>query len=314
MERYLTATVFGLVDLEMYYPDMDQMPDWAKEKLKKRIADHRCGHRSMGDQLRSATTVADLQNIIAEWAETIEKVLIKEGRGFYQVKTHKGKTPASIKVEIEVKKGDYNPDYDYHGDDRKYGVSSFSAPVSMLIESEDGKVWLPAWFVQKKLNEVKNNAHYNSQKYNRYPINPQIWPEPLKKKFLAHHFDQLPDQADIDAQLADQAAKLEEKRQVREKEEAIRRAESEKREAEERAVKQAKEAKAAIRKERLRAAMERKENVNVEWKSWYRKKGFCHAIEEAAENVTLLISGARTYILFPDGDEQIVKTSNVKIV
>ena len=54
-------------------------------------------------------------------------------------------------------------------------------------------------------------------------------------------------------------------------------------------------------------------NVDVTWSYWGGTRSKPQKITDSASNVTIHTSGARAYIIFPDGDEIIVATKNLTI-
>jgi len=69
---------------------------------------------------------------------------------------------------------------------------------------------------------------------------------------------------------------------------------------------------ADLERERRRAKMPVRHNVNVRWTSWILLHGKRQRQEHTAQNVSVRIAGAVSYVIYPDGGEVRVATKNLE--
>lgn len=285
-------------------PTRENAPDFVKEKFKNQVQPSLCM-----SALGRARTLAEAEQAINEHLGRIEQSIRAVGWGCIKVKIGKGASPASVKAKLECWAGETPPSG--RPDERKKVVSEFYAPASAVMAcQEKGYGLLNQFFVIKKLEEVAARSQSGSR-YKRVPVAPAICPpgvlEEVKKRMMA----QLPTQEALEAQAA-AALLLESERQakIQEREKAVmQRREIQAAQAASNVIRQA--AKADDRKNKL-AAMETHKNVSAHWHNWAGTSKNRVKIERDAEGVDVHISGARAYVVFPDGEEIIVATKNLQ--
>jgi hypothetical protein len=214
---------------------------------------------------------------------------MRAGLGFYLVKVGKGKTDKSVRVTISVTRGE----------------SHFFAPATMVVKTSAGATYLPAWFVQKALAELRARSR-PSQNYNRIPLENRQVPQALRHDYLQSLIACLPSEAEIEAHK--EAQRKAKAAQAEARAIAAEQAKIEAREREEQAT-------AAKKKHADRlSALPRQEHVQVSWIEWVKFKGRFQPNTKIANDVTVVTSGKRAYVVFPDGSEKIVSTSNLTVL
>ncbi|MHB8975522.1 MAG: hypothetical protein ACYDAI_02515 [Trichloromonadaceae bacterium] len=316
MSHITRVEVFESLATLLFYEPED-LPEWGEKKLKPLLTTKAINlvRRYEG----KIQTVTDARALLEEWSKIVSEEIVDMGLGHQRVKAGKGKTEASRKITIEIFKNHYLGDGQNDGAPPERSEVHFFAPASMIYTDPQGQDWLSDYFVRQKLAEKSKRAWYKKDSYQRTPCHKPEWAH--RESFLELHLHQIPAQEAVDSHLERRAA---EKREQLERLAAEREAErlaweagAPAREvaAAARAVAKAKaEARTALAREK----MEKHEGVNVRWFEWEQRKNGKYKtrvkVEEAAENVTLRISGDRTYIVFSNGAEIMKKSSNVEIL
>lgn len=296
----LNVKVFGDHNFEIREPDIGALPPFYQRTWLSEL-----GREQFARELREAQDLGAAETAIRRYVDRVERALLIVKRGYYPVKAGKGKTDKSRRIRIECRCGD-RPD-------APAIVSSFYAPASQVVLGPPGprglrNAYLPCFIVMRELKEVAARAQYNSQRFDRIPIAHACWPPHFKQQLFDALVSQLP-HADI---IADEIRAREARQEMSMKQQTeAAQLEAQKRDIdpEMREKKQTKAKAARLRREQK---MERRIDVHVKWHAWTRARGrFVPQYYEAA-HVSVLISGAASYILFPDGRRLRVHTANLE--
>lgn len=238
-------------------------------------------------------------------AKVEEQMSQNTGGGYVGAQLKEGKTDASFRATVQTV-------YDYSIDgfeDYQPGTSTFYTPVSIVIRDPQNEKygWIPAWFVRKKLKE--NAGRRSCRTALRWPAKIIILPDCEKEELIKKHIDQIPSEVKI-REFQDAERKKRAEQEINRKKEATER---EKREADLAAAAKKEAEKKEKAKQKRREKLPRIENVDVKVKSWVGGSSF-RSVEYEFDDVTLIQSGKRTYILFPDGSESFYASKNVTIV
>ncbi|TXZ98638.1 hypothetical protein FXE22_04935 [Vibrio cholerae] len=253
--------------------------------------------------------VNEIKKKAERFADQLEKVLIKNGQAFVCVKVAAGKTDKSIKATVKTR---YKSSCE-EGESFS-GLSSFYAPVSMLVE----ETYLPIWFVNKK---IKENSARTKSKYNDVRVCDEepCWPK--KTDFLAYFFDSI----ELESLMANESkyqrlikeanlieAKNALKRQVKRQKEREQQKLARKKREEERVS--LAEKNRVIEMEKMEQ-METVHDVDIEYKKWHVGKNFKSTIEKL-NGVSLRYSPSRIWVWIGNKYEKgfKVKAANVKIL
>jgi hypothetical protein len=242
---------------------------------------------------------------INAYVDRVENAIINGGRGYYAVKVHKGKTERSLEISLPCTAG--------REPGAKRITSSFLVPASIVqrassdsAHSSCGYVW--AFRVKEELKNLSERSLYARQKYERVPIDQPCWPSHLKQQFKDLLLAQLPNVEQIEAadQIATMAAKTaaaarQEQQAQANRAQVTRIAETQRQVTE----------KSIAERAKRQAKMEHQHNVNVEWFTWATKNGKSVKVHGHAENVSVRISGAASYVLLSGGREIRVATKNL---
>lgn len=167
----------------------------------------------------SLLSIDERKSLLIEITKPLPEKLLNLGGGYHgmrwlAVQAKEGKTAASAKCTIGVLRESNQPDVLREGVDvlidyRAYcpGKSQFFAPASMLYRTADG-CFLPEWFVQKKLREIRDNSPRRAR-FDRIPAGPAVWPG--LTAWLEQLFQILPSQEEIEAAQEENEKKNEER-------------------------------------------------------------------------------------------------------
>ena len=251
--------------------------------------------------LAKARDRAECESIVEKYMEKLQQVLQATGNLYHEVRVSKGKTEKSKRVEIRCYAGEVGG---------KKITSSFYVPTSMVIVAggESGKGYLPAWFVKNKLDEVRKNSMYSSQRYERIPIKKPFWPEELKSDLREKLVAQLPASSKFEAIERKRQEKREQLKKKRELEQQRHQA-WEKEQAKE-------QEKRRLKHEEHLSKLEQYHGASARWsKSVKNIDGTYGRKEYEADNVSIYISGGqgkKVYIVHPDGKEVVAMREHVE--
>lgn len=297
-KMYVIGKGYIHVPFPHFIPKYDGVLD--KQELRFVQRGTLCGTNTMPVHFRSPVEALEA---VPEIETKFTKAILSSGGGMLRVKIGKGKTEKSVRVKIPVQRVPLAGFPSYLESEEKIFEASFLAPASIIQCTEDDETgekitWFPAWLCKKKLKE-------RNLKPARTPEIPLAW----RKEYQILLREALPPAPSPEEVAAKQAAKEEQKRHQAAEVAAAAvtaqlRAEAEKSEKERKNKKH----------EAHLASLPRQEHVHVTWQTWERHRGKFQKIECEADDVTVAVSGSRAYLLFPNGDEQIVSTKSLKIV
>jgi hypothetical protein len=189
----------GKYALVVALPDLSPFsPDWIQKKFRTLA--------QPGYFISAATNAGSLNEVqqeIEKYLDRVEAAFVDVQRGVFKVKIRKGKTPASVKAEIECFAGDLVKDpYSQMNDqflDRRKVLSTFYAPASMVLPcDEEGYGYLPQFFVTQKLEELAKRS-YKTNSFKRMPVSPAVCPPGIREEISKIIFEKLPTHEMLDA-------------------------------------------------------------------------------------------------------------------
>jgi hypothetical protein len=296
----LNVKLFHYYNFEIKEPDTGALPPFYLSIWLSALEKDRFAH-----ELRAATDRDAAVAAISRYVNRVERASLAVKRGYYQVKAGKGKTDRSYRISIDCRRG--------NDPDAPVVVSSFYSPASQVVLSPPGprglrKAYLPCFIVLRALKEVAERAVYDSQRFDRIPVAHAGWPPHFKQELFDSLVAQLP-HPDVFAHETRTREAQQEIANRRQAEAAQLEAQKRQTDLELSEKRKAKSKAARLRREQK---MERRVDVHVKWHTWSRERGrFVPQYDEAA-HVSVLISGAASYILFPDGGRLRVKTANLE--
>lgn len=295
----MSVKIFGHYEFNF---DMPNLPDWANERICEKL---RPDLRSFEYSMSLATSIVGASATIESYITSINNAARASSIFFVKVKVSSGKTEESVKAKIEC----------FAGNSMDRVTSLIYAPRSMVLPADEkGHGYLPLFFVNNKLTELAGRSRYKSQQFTRRPIVetnlPQHLMEDLRKKLRC----QLPDENVVTKWREEAEMQTEENRKRNQLNQELAKIERD-----ENAARIAAEAIQLQKlKEKRFAKMETHAGVDIEWIKWTKTKvgSYTRNVSEvcSAANVTIRISGARTYIFLPQRNEFAVATKNVKIL
>jgi len=295
-----TIQIFGQYDLQVNEPVIGNLPAFQQSQWRGALDES-----TLVEELGQAQDLTDVEFAIRRYVERAERAVLSVGRGFYLVTVGKGKTNLSRHIAISCARG------------RAPGAPTVTArldvPASLVVLAPAGarghrEAFLAAFFVDQQLTQIASRAAYPRQQFERVPLTQPCWPAHLKQQFLNSLLSQLPSAAAIErdrlarerarAMLAAQYAAA--ARVVEQQRETLR------------ALLHEQKRQADLERERRRAKMPVRHKVNVRWTSWILRHGKRQRQEHTAQNVSVRIAGAVSYVIYPDGGEVRVATKNLE--
>lgn len=244
-----------------------------------------------------------LEESLAAFGQKVSSMYAKRS-GYLKVKVKPGKTDSSRQVYLKL--------WAVEKVDPMWGAGryGFVAPTdptkrwvfvpTTLLHSVGEDLYLPDWFLQKKLIELQKNSTHKFVGWKYIVKDEIVWlGAAAYQDFLRN---QLP------ADLVQHCEKLRQERlatdEARRREEKARLASIE----QERTNEPARLAAEKANSEKTKAKALAKLNtllgwasVNVRYQEWTKTRGSISSIERTADDVTVRQSGARAYIIFSDG-------------
>ena len=294
--------IFGEHDFELHEPEVGTLPDFLQPRWSVAL-----NRSALVRELAQAQDRETAERALRRYVERAEQAVLMVGRGFYPVKIGKGKTERSRRIALACARG---PE-----PDAPAVTSRFYAPAALVVLAPPGArghqdAFLPAFWVREKLKEVAARAVYARQQFERVPRAKPCWPAHLIQQFLESLLSQLPAAHVIEAE---RLARDRERARLAAQRTAIAPVTAQQREAV-RAELQARERALELRRARRNAKMPIRTNVNVRWTTWtsLRRRFLSH--EHHAQNVSVRVAGAVSYVICPDGREVRVATKNLEYV
>ncbi|MBN9424154.1 MAG: hypothetical protein BGO63_18315 [Candidatus Accumulibacter sp. 66-26] len=254
------------------------------------------------------STARALEFLRAQHIPMAAEAVVAAGHGWLHAKYRPGKTTKSLHVGVACRLGK-----DHRECTADKTVSWFYAPANLALLDGPGFCFLPAWFVAKALQGVRERSRSARLKVDRIPVDAPCWPPALADgEYFTRLLKWLPTSAELDAcRLA-----IIESRRVAEQKVMQWEADSETRAA--LATRQAearnkREQKSAVARQKRIAQQPSKTNVNVRWRTWSKLNGRFVAADHEASGVTVRLAGARAYIVFSTGREIAVATKNLTV-
>lgn len=242
-------------------------------------------------------SLSEAKEKLTKFAIETATAMEQAGSGWLTIKVRPGKTEKSVRAEIQCCAD---------GDPQRPCKSTFFAPAKMIRTMKGGETLLPAWFVRRALTEVRDRSRYARHAYERVPVQKPRVPDQWRDEYLAHILSQLPSEEEA-------AIKAGELARIR-AESLAAQAEADAKRALALAESRAAAARKAERHATRLASLPRHESVRASWPAWYKKRGRLVKYMRDEDNVTIAISGARAYVLFPDGRQEIVAARNIQIL
>jgi hypothetical protein len=297
-----TTQIFGQYDLQVNEPLIGNLPVFQQSQWRGAL-----DQSTLVEELSQAQDLADVEFAIRRYVERAERAVLSVGRGFYLVTVGKGKTNLSRHIAISCARG------------RAPGAPTVTArldvPASLVVLAPAGarghqEAFLSAFFVDQQLTQIARRAAYPRQQFERVLLTQPCWPAHLKQQFLDSLLSQLPSAAAIER---DKLARARARAMLAAQYAAAARVVEQQRETL-RALLHEQKRKADLERERRRAKMPVYKNVNVKWTIRTAMRGRFEFQEHHAENVSVRVAGAVSYVIYPDGREVRVATKNLEYV